>query len=135
MVAPSGSTKLHMFFGKLRLSSQHSILIGSVAPEEVVETFELCHGAAGARGTSALVSIVDVDADPAGPCPAGGKEVVLALDLNGNDIIDEDSAEIQSAEVICNGISGSNAIAVASDINPGGAARRGRGRRSQPADP
>ena len=54
------------------------------------------------------------NADPAGPCPFGGQEIFLGLDLNENGEIDEDTDEVTSQETVCNGAAGTNAAGTGS---------------------
>lgn len=67
--------------------------------EEIESTQYICNGSKGSNG---LNSLFNLKAEPVGDnCPAGGQNLEVGIDTNGNGILDAD--EIQSTQYICDG--------------------------------
>ena len=86
---------------------------GTLDPAEVLATSYICNGQDGSDG---LVSLVNVEPEPAGAnCASGGQRIDSGLDANGNGSLDV--AE-QSTAYVCNGADGSSGLnALVSVIN------------------
>lgn len=70
---------------------------------EILATSFICNGE---NGTNGLLSLVQVQSEPAGAnCANGGQRIDSGIDANGNGLLD---AEEQSTAYVCNGSDGSN---------------------------
>ncbi|MCH7343321.1 hypothetical protein LZ017_08000 [Pelomonas sp. CA6] len=70
--------------------------------DEVSATRYLCNGAPGGNG---LASLVDVQAEPAGPhCSAGGSKISAGVDANRDGVLS--ASEVANVQYACNGTAG-----------------------------
>jgi hypothetical protein len=77
---------------------------GTLDDSEIRSGQEVCNGADGSAGSTALVAIVD---EPSGTnCAGGGKKISVGMDSDGDGALDAD--EITSHDYICDGEDGND---------------------------